>query len=430
MVALTKKSIDTDWLINAALGRTTPSEQPRFLDDLHSYQREIATHPARFKVLACGRRFGKTTLAVRLLGEYARTTGKPYAYFGPTYKMLSDVWREMKLTLQPVITRKWEQEHRLELIGGGLIDCWSLENPDATRGRKYAGVVVDEAAMIRHLEDAWNAVIRPTLSDYTGWGLLPSTPRGRGFFWQLYQRGIDPENQEWKSWSYPTTANPYIKPSEVEAARQELPELIFRQEYLAEFLEHEGTVFRKVRDAATLQPAQPYAGEFVAGLDWAQQYDFTVMIVMDKATRKQVDVMRMNQLDWALQRERIKAMQDKWRCKKIITELNAIGSPNFEALQRDGLPVVGFTTTAQSKPPLIESLVLAFERGEINIFNDPLLIGELEAYERKVNPTTNRSSYSAPEGMHDDMVMALALAWHGVVSAPAEVEMSANPFWR
>lgn len=422
MVALAKNSISTDWLINAALGRPNAQEadQPRYLDALHPYQREIATHPARFKVLACGRRFGKTTLAERRLGESAYVTQRPYAYFAPTYKMLADVWREMKLTLQPIITRKWEQEHRLELMGGGLIDCWSLENPDAVRGRKYAGVVIDEAAQLRNFETTWSAVIRPLLTDFEGWALVQSTPRGRNYFWQLYQRGLDATNEDWQSWSYPTTANPFIKPSEVEAARQELPDLIFRQEYLAEFLEHEGAVFRKVRDAAVMDYRDPYAGEFVAGLDWAQQHDFTVMIVMDKTTRRQVDTLRINQAEWALQRGKVKAMQDKWKCKKIVTELNAIGSPNFEALQREGLPVIGFTTTAQSKPPLIESLVLAFERGEIQILNDPVLIGELEAYERKVNPTTNRSSYSAPEGMHDDMVMALALAWHGVTHKPAK----------
>lgn len=400
------------------------------LDALHPHQREIATHPARFKVLACGRRFGKTTLAVRLTANSAQKTGLPYAYFAPTYKMLSDVWREMKYTLHDVTARKWEQEHRLELISGGIIDCWSLDNPDASRGRKYAGITIDEAAQIRGLEDAWNAVIRPLLTDYKGWALIQSTPRGRNFFWHLYQRGLDPMSPDWQSWSYPTTANPHIDPSEVDAAQQELPELTFQQEYLAEFLEHEGTVFRKIREAATAERAEKYKGRFVAGLDWAQQTDFTVMVVMDKEKRQQVDMLRMNQLDWALQRGRIIAMQEKWQCDKIVVELNAIGSPNFEALQRDGLPVVGFTTTAQSKPPLIESLVLAFEREQISVLNDPVLIGELEAYERKVNPITSRSSYSAPEGMHDDTVMALALAWHGLNIGPSMQKIGAKGLYK
>ena len=94
--------------------------------------------------------------------------------------------------------------------------------------------------------------------------------------------------------------------------------------------------------------------------------------------------------------------------------------PAIEELQRQGLPVSSFVTTATSKPPLIESLVLAFDRREIEILDDPILKGELMAYERKVG-ATNRSQYSAPQGLFDDMVIALALCWHGVSTRPVKV---------
>ena len=96
----------------------------------------------------------------------------------------------------------------------------------------------------------------------------------------------------------------------------------------------------------------------------------------------------------------------------IYAESNSIGGPNIEALQREGLPVRPFETTASSKPPLIESLVLAFDRSEITILDDPIMTGELMAYERTITPS-GRSQYSAPQGLHDDTVIALALAWHG-----------------
>lgn len=104
-------------------------------------------------------------------------------------------------------------------------------------------------------------------------------------------------------------------------------------------------------------------------------------------------------------------MWDKWKAEAIVCEINSIGGPNFEALYDERLPVVAFETRLDTKPPLIESLVLAFERQEIAILNEEWLIGELEAYERKVSATTGRSQYSAPEGLHDDGVMSLALAW-------------------
>ncbi len=180
-----------------------------------------------------------------------------------------------------------------------------------------------------------------------------------------------------------------------------------------EYLLEEPGPFRRVRECAVLEKAQPYEGTFYAGLDWAMSNDFTVITVLDANTRKVVDQDRFNKIDWSFQRSRVKAMADKWKVTRIIAERNSIGGPNIEALQREGLPVQAFDTTATSKPPLIESLALAFERGEIQILNDPVTLGELEAYERIVSPTTGRSSYNAPHGWHDDTVISLALAWYG-----------------
>jgi phage terminase large subunit-like protein len=378
----------------------------------HLAQKTVIKEARRFNVMACGRRFGKTRLGIDRLIRPA-LEGKPVAFFAPTYKMMSDVWRETYNTVQPATKRVASQEHRIELITGGIIDMWSLDTPDAPRGRKYARVIIDEAAMVPQLQEAWQASIRPTLTDYEGDAWFTSTPKGANFFRTIYQYGQDPLKPDWVSWQMPTTANPHIKASEVEAARDELPERVFQQEYLALFLEDSGSVFRKVRAAATAQRAEPYSGRFVMGLDWAMSEDFTVITVMDAETRRMVDMDRFNQIDWAVQRGRVKTMADKWKVENIIAEHNSIGGPNIEALQREGLPVVSFETTAVSKPPLIESLALAFERSEIEILNDPVLVGELEAYERTVSPVTGRSRYGAPDGMHDDTVISLALALWG-----------------
>jgi hypothetical protein len=119
---------------------------------------------------------------------------------------------------------------------------------------------------------------------------------------------------------------------------------------------------------------------------------------------------RFNQIDYSFQRARLKALADKWHVNYISAESNSMGTPIIEQLVADGLPVYGFETTATSKPPLIESLALAFEREEVKWLADDVATLELEAYERKVSATTGRSAYSAPEGLHDDTVMARALA--------------------
>lgn len=381
----------------------------------HSAQKRVIIESRRYNVLACGRRWGKTVLGIERLIRRARE-GYPVAWFGPTYKMMADVWRDVVRATQDEAERVSAMGHRVELKGGGVLELWSLETNDPARGRKYARVVIDEAAMVPALGDVWQIVIRPTLTDYKGDAWFLSTPRGRNFFWQMYQSGLDPLQKEWACWQMPTTANPYIDPNEVEAARQELPERVFQQEYLAQFLDDGGGVFRKVRDAAKAKRAQPYAGRFVMGADWGMQTDFTVLTVMDVKARRVVDIDRFNRIDWEFQRGRLRSMADKWKVAAIYAEHNSFGGPNIEALQREGLPVIAFETTATTKPPLIESLALGFERGEIEILDDPVLIGELEAYERQVSETTGRSRYNAPAGVHDDCVMSLALAWYGVVN--------------
>ena len=117
-------------------------------------------------------------------------------------------------------------------------------------------------------------------------------------------------------------------------------------------------------------------------------------------------------MPWA----RLKALTERWGVSYISAESNAMGEPIIEQLVADGLPVYGFQTTATTKPPMIESLALALEREEVKWMDDPVATMELEAYERKVCATTGRSQYSAPAGLHDDTVMARALANQAVNS--------------
>ena len=120
----------------------------------HRAQRQVLREAKRFNVLACGRRWGKTTIGLDIIIRHA-IAGQPVAWFAPYYKSLLDVWRQATITLAPMIQKKNASERRIELIGGGLIEFWSLEDIDVARGRKYKAVVIDEAAMVRHLKDAW-----------------------------------------------------------------------------------------------------------------------------------------------------------------------------------------------------------------------------------------------------------------------------------
>lgn len=197
---------------------------------LHFNQQKILNEARRFNVLKCGRKFGKTTLCEELITN-PLLDNLPVAYFAPTYKELYNVWDRVKHILQPVIASKDETVKQLKLITGGVLDMWSLENPDAARGREYARVIIDEAEYARHLEVAWKATIRATLAAYKGDCWFLSTPRfGSTYFKKLSKM----EGDEWMSWTFTTYDNPFIDPSEIDAARNQLDEATFRCEFMAE----------------------------------------------------------------------------------------------------------------------------------------------------------------------------------------------------
>lgn len=393
----------------------------------HAAQARVLAESARFNVMTCGRRFGKTMLGIERASR-AALDGYPVGWFAPSYKDSAEAWREIKRTLAGVTAKRSEQEKRLELITGGVIEVWTLMDPDSGRGRKYRRIVVDEAAKIAKLEEAWTETLRPTLADYRGDAWFLSTPKGRNYFWRLFN--LAAEYEDWRAWQMPTSANPFIHPDEIEDARRQLPQSAFAQEYLAEFTDDAGAVFRNVRACVDprLSEAQPRPDRhYYGGLDWAQLNDFTVIAVMDD-TGALVALDRFNQVAWGIQYNRVKTATERWGLTSGQAELNSIGSPNLEQLQAQGLSQWrGFTTTSESKSEIILALALAFERSEIRIPDDPVLIAELESFEATRLPS-GKWRYSAPEGMHDDTVIALALAWHGARRG-ALVEFAPNPFF-
>lgn len=381
----------------------------------HEGQARVIREALRFNVLACGRRFGKTTLGIDRCVT-PDVLPHPVGWFAPTYKMLLEVWREAERVLKPIATRVSTSDHRIENIAGGVLEFWSLDNPDSARGRKYRRLVADESAMVPALMDAWQYVLRPTLVDYAGDAYFLSTPKGHDGFWQMFQWGQDPLKPDWASWQMPSSANPKLKQSELDAMRETMPERVYQQEIDALFLADGLSVFRGITAAATAeQQSGPRAGAtYVAGLDWALSVDFTVLTIIDATAQAVAYVDRFNGVDYSLQRQRIKAACERFGVTSVIAEENAMGKPNNDELRRLGLPVRDFTTTNASKAELIEKLAAAFEQGNIKIVNDPTLIAELQAFGAERLPG-GMTRYSAPDNMHDDMVMSLALAWYSAV---------------
>lgn len=392
----------------------------------HPAQQQILEQARRFNVLAIGRRGGKSALGQLVLARTA-LDGKPGAYLAPTYKLLAEFWRELVNVLRPVTRRKLEDEHRLELITGGVIECWSTDTGDPARGRRYARVVLDEAAMMPNLMDIWNLAVRPTLVDLAGDAWFLSTPKGLNDFYLLHLLGTDPLQREWASWQMPTSVNPYIPAGEIDMARLELPERAFAQEFEARFLEVEGAgVFRGIDAVSRLKPTPPVKyHQYVFGVDWARDLDFTVISIIDASTREQVAIDRFNKIDWEFQTERLHRWVKAYNPRLIVAEANAMGGPVISRLQngyllltgefRPALPVQAWTASNATKASVVQALSLALEQGELTLLDDVTQKGELQAFESS-STATGLVRYAAPEGMHDDTVIALALAWSGAAT--------------
>jgi hypothetical protein len=392
----------------------------------------------RFNVAACGRQMGKTTLGIRLVAQGVQD-GWPCAWMAPTYKYLEDVWRQLRQVLEPITTDKSEQQHRIATRGGGSVECWSLDDPDAARGRKYRRIVVDEAALVRDLETVWQASLRATLSVLGGDAWFLSTPKGLDAFHRLYQLGQDPLQPEWASWQMPSSASPFISPDEIAAARAELPERIFAQEYLADFVQLEGAgVFRGVRAVSRLSQQGPLRGhQYVFGVDWGRSNDFTVISVLDATVGEQVALDRFSNIDFEYQAERLHRWAELYHPVQIVAEANSMGGPLVERLQtgyarlmglpRAALPIYAWTATNASKAAVVQALALAMEQGLVTLLEDPVQIAELVAFESSTT-VTGMVRYGAPSGLHDDTVIGLALAWLGSQLATAERPRSSYRF--
>jgi len=380
----------------------------------HAGQSTILLSPARYRVVCCGRRWGKSLLAAHEAVCAALVGGQVFVV-GGDYNSASIIFEQcwdISLRLgKYVAQRKRQDPPIIRFKQGGYVMARSAENVNQLVGRGLDLIIVDEAAKIADA-NVWQQYLRPALSDTLGHALFISTPEGRNWFWEMWLRGQNPDYPQYASWRFPSSSNPYLDAGELEAARAELPERVYRQEYEAEFLEDVGGVFSHVRERATAkrQSERKPQHRYVMGVDLAKHEDWTVAIVLDASTGEMCDILRMQKVDYSLQVERIVGMAFHWQAA-VCVDATGVGEPVAEEIFRRGVTVVPFTFTQASKLALVQDLVLAFEQAAIAILPEEWLIQELEMYKYERTPSGNLRM-GAPEGQHDDGVMALALAWH------------------
>jgi len=374
----------------------------------HLGQRKVLRSKARFKVLMCGRRWGKSVIA-QVISKKGMLRGNKIAYITPEFSLAKAFFKEVLLSLpKELIAASNKTDLTIDFVSGGYIRFFSGNALGSMRGLKFHTVIIDEAAFIPDLENEWNEAIRPTLTDYKGNAIFISTPRGRNFFYQLYLRGVN-EEVGFESFHYTSYDNPNVLASEIDAAKAELPKEAFKQEYLAVAAANAGavvdgdTIERNTIEVFSLEPTVSF------GIDVAKYTDFTVITGLDQygQTTYFDRFQKDNELTVA------KVMELPSDVLKLIDNTHgSLGDGILETLLKQGCEnIIGFQFTAVSKPRLITEMILALEKDDLKY--NKTTAEELSIFEYKYSRTGHISYGNAPGG-HDDCVISLALAHRGL----------------
>ena len=364
------------------------------LPEAHINQTKILESTARFRVVMCGRRFGKSELSqVEIISNALQ--GMNVAYITPTYKLAKTFFDKL---IECVPFENNKSDLVIHFPNMGTVEFFTGERLDNLRGRKFHLVVIDEASFISDLQDVWLNSIRPTLTDYQGRALFLSTPRGKNYFYSLYMKG---GQRDWESFKFTTYDNPYIKTSEINDAKAQLPKAVFEQEYMANPMENAANPFGAEHiNKCTVNLS--YNEPMYFGIDLAKSFDWTVIVGLD--SNGNVSHFERFQKDWLQTKETIKQIR---KHKHIFIDSTGVGDAIVEDLQKYFNDMTGFKYTSTSKQQLMESLASSIHKKEIG-FPEGAIKDELEIFEYLFTSTGVR--YSAPSGFHDDCVNALALA--------------------
>ena len=397
---------------------------------LHATQQVVYDDLHRYKVIAAGRQWGKSDFACKSGAGLALTkkdsTGMvvaPYAKQAyKDYKQILRIIRELEAKNRTKFiaetSAKWLT---FELRNGSEIMMGSAENTDGLRGNTLDWVFGDEAAFF---DAEVLEVLEPSLAKKEGCGWFCSTPNGKGWFWDLYNR--EQNDPEFKSFHFTTYDNPYIPVKEIERMKQNMPELMFRQEVMAEFLEG-GIVFPHLKELMTSTPREPVpAHNYVTGADIASTNDFTVIKTFDAADNHEVNSVRLTNRDWSFIRGTIYAVCKHYNNAWLFVDKTGVGAPVVEDLERmdcqypgaakqGRLRVVPIVFSSVSKPQLYSNYIMAQENRTVHLLPDPVTEKEHQDFMMtRGQGTTGYMKYGAPKGRHDDTVTAGALAVWGL----------------
>ncbi|MHB1459679.1 MAG: phage terminase large subunit family protein [Armatimonadota bacterium] len=389
----------------------------------HLAQREWLLNTSPIKLAACGRRWGKTealaveTAALLLLLPQSRhivvapTQDQANLMFERTWELLAPLAADRGIKL------KQSPTPRISTQGGWFVSRSAHRDGRNLRGRSADRVVVDEAAYVS--EALITGALMPILADRQGQLVLLSTPNGRNHFYQWYLAGQRGEHNI-SSFSFPTSSNPAIDASFLAMQRLFLPERQYLVEYEAQFADAAGAVFTEQMISDALVPIEldlRHGIQRVAGVDFALSRDYTAWVCLETASGKarMVEALRLPRLHYRAQADRLAEMAFQSGVQCIACDATGVGVAVVELLEgalrerRLRIRVIPETFTERRKLQLVDGLILALERDQLQLLPLPNLLDELRAFHLQA-ASLGHTRMQAVGTEHDDLVMALALA--------------------
>ncbi len=384
----------------------------------HDGQREFLLNPAKFKVLACGRRWGKTdACAVQIVHALHKPYPTKHLILGPTADQAGLLFeRSVQLLDQldqqeaPIPKVKRSPYPHLR-YGTHTVMARSGHLPRALRGHEATHIVVDEAAYLP--ESLVTEVAMPMLATTDGALTLISTPHGKNHFWRFFDMGQRGENGVWSRHA-PSSESPFVSASFLEIQKQLLSERAFAIEYEAKFMDSAGQVFKNASVQACLVPLLSETnGPYTIGVDWARYGDYTAVAVLSghRDESALVELVRFQGTTWIDAVRRVADIVERFPHARVLCDATGLGDPVVELLRTTlrSQAVEGLVFTNQTKAELIDGLSWIIDRAALKMTPDPQLLRELEHFE--ATPTdSGRTRLAARGGYHDDLVVALALA--------------------
>lgn len=394
-----------------------------------SFQRDVIQEVTSDKgtgkvvVVKSRRQVGKSTLISNLLLYFAINFSRTRNYcLSPTLKQGKNIYKSITnaISNSGLVKTRNATELSITLINGSTIQFKSAEQKDSLRGETCSGILcIDESA---YIQDEVYDIIRPWTDFHRAVTLMVSTPFIKsGFFFKYYNYGLNNENNcisiDWTDEKYKEDLNKILPPEKLEEYRRILPRNVFLSEYMGQFLDDDGTVFTNVGEHIKENKINP-SDKLYVGIDWGVGYDgdYTVVSAFNQRG-EQVYLDYFNKMSTLKQIEHIFYRLEPYLKQIVVisSESNSIGSPMTELLRKKSQImnriIKEFNTNNTSKNAVVAKMQVAIEQNKVTFLPDKELIKQFGYYAAEYNPKTRNVSYNAPQGLHDDIVVATLLAY-------------------